>query len=164
MPLFCSLHARFSLIVAEMHGDVLKFIGNEMPRSGFGGAVSSPFGVGAFRSSNGKNWAGCAHCGAQNAPAYNIRGHVWVCSCEHCNGLFHCAGNRDGQFRGACGRITTMWGPLVDSFQVQGWNTAAALRPAPLDEQPSPSLTSPPVAQLAAPRLTTLRLGYNGRR
>jgi hypothetical protein len=173
IPLFCSLHGQYSLIVAEIHGDRLRLTGSERLPSGNGGggAMSPPAGLGSFHT-DGSGWQGCALCGARNAPAYNLTGWVWWCSCRKCNGLFHCTGNQAGQFRQACGGFTDMKS-LVNhnSAPVQGWRDVV-LPPA-----------SPPVLrsfgvgggwrnapypaapkQIAAPPSSLLQIGFRGKR
>jgi hypothetical protein len=189
VPQFCSLYGEYSVIMAEKHGNQLKLLyseklpdGLELPApetgNGFmqttGGLLTSPAALGAFRI-DGATWSGCAHCQANGSQTYGIY-NVWWCSCLRCrdNLLFHCAGNRNGMFRKACGGFTTMDSLTNhDTVEVQGWPGFDAARPATLRQSPLPSFTpssSPQIAtpQIAAPRArqipaqpsSTLRIGF----
>jgi hypothetical protein len=170
VPLHCCVVGQSALMVLERHGDVLKMVGSEVPQAaGYsGGAVASPAALGAFRFEDAK-WPGCAHCGTKTAPAHNL-GWFWWCTCARCNGMFHCAGTRDGQVRAACGQV---FDPRTfvnaKTIEVRGWRNSAASQPRPsapptggyIGPPPAtpwrtlsspPTYMPPPVPQVAAPR------------
>jgi hypothetical protein len=168
-PVHCSSFSKPFIVVAERHGDLLKLVRSELPDGGCAPAGDGAWAaLGTFRF-DAYGWPGCAHCGATDAPAHG-HGCLWWCSCTQCNGLFQCAGNRNGQFRAACGRIHTAKAgfPSFDTAAVRGWRSSTGLShpsapvggylnpasPPPWSAPPSsvPTFTPPRVPAIAAPR------------
>jgi hypothetical protein len=157
-PVYCSIVGLPFIAVAEGHGDLLKLVGSELPDGGgapAGAGAGAWAALGTFRF-NAYGWPGCGYCGATEAPAHG-HGCFWWCNCTQCNGLFQCAGNRNGLFRAACGKTHTAKAafPSFDAAAVRGWRSSAASPAA------SPSWSAlasvPRLTPPHAPAITALR-------
>jgi hypothetical protein len=146
IPLFCSLHGEASLILAEKHDNKLKLLDSERlpdglnlpsPDAGVGATLPPAVRLGEL-GIDGTGWCGCAWCRAKDGSPYGTNS-VWFCTCQRCNWLPHCVGNRNGQFRTSCGHFVDLKSMTTyDTVPVQGWQGFNTARPAGLRQHPSP--------------------------
>jgi hypothetical protein len=102
-------------VIAERHGDELRFVGHEMPRPGQDGAHRLPAHLSGTYRIETKGWA-CPLC--QN-------GNLWFCQCAEMNGAMHCLGTAGGRHHCACGRFEERHFATAEKFEVRGASVAA---------------------------------------
>lgn len=101
---WCALTGRPFLIVAAPEGaDSVRILRSELPACDGDAPVVSylPPPPSSKRILRGK-WSGCPHCGTTCTQGV---GALWVCENDGCEGPLHCAGNREGRYRCACGIV-----------------------------------------------------------
>jgi hypothetical protein len=113
LPMTCSARGRTYIVIAERHGDTLRFVGHEMPQGGNGpGSTDQLLGHYCIDESS---WA-CPFCSS-------ARG-VWICECPRMDGAMHCMGTSGGRQYCACGRFEEHEFIDVEKIAVRGSSVA----------------------------------------
>jgi len=117
--MWCSVTGKPFEVVAEVQDNTLRLLRNVLPgdSSAEGAAGSRSGALGSFGIADG-GWEGCPHCGAK----YNRRKAVnllWACQKKGCGNPLHCAGDRGGLFRCACGIASDHEFESVPAFDVR---------------------------------------------
>jgi hypothetical protein len=116
IPMTCSARGQSYVVIAERQaGDVLRFIGHEMPQAG-GGASRMPGRLDGKYNIEMNGWR-CPLC--QNGDA------VWLCDCAAMTGAMHCHGTFGGRYRCACGKTEEREFITVPTVEVRGASVAA---------------------------------------
>jgi hypothetical protein len=116
IPLTCSARGETYIVIAERHGNELRFVGHELPQPGNGGAFRMPGRLsGEYRiMTNG--WT---------CPLCRNGGGVWLCDCAAMSGAMHCSGTLGGRYRCACGRSEEREFVTIAQAEVRGTSVAA---------------------------------------
>jgi hypothetical protein len=112
----CGARGQTYVVIAERREDTLRFVGNEMPRSGKAGPARMPGLLSGQYHIEANGWR-CPLC--QNADA------IWFCDCERMKGAMHCHGSSRGVYRCACGRAEPREFVSVKHTEVRGASVAA---------------------------------------
>lgn len=116
VPMTCSARGQSYVVIAERRpGNVLHFVGHEMPQPG-GGAGRMPGRLEGEYSIEMNGWR-CPLC--QNGDA------VWLCDCATMKGAMHCHGTTGGRYRCACGKAEEREFITVPKVEVRGTSVAA---------------------------------------
>ena len=132
VPVTCSARGTAYTVIAERHGEVLRFTGFEMPQSGHGtdNAPRMPSHLsGQYRI----DWSGWA------CPVCSTAKGVWLCDCQQMEGAMHCMGTSGGRQHCACGRFEHREFVEIERTTVRGSSMAAAPKAAGARDTARPS-------------------------
>ncbi len=115
LPMTCGARGGSYVVIAERRGNLLRFVGHEMPRTRQDGEYRPGLLSGEYQIEFKQGW-GCPLC--QNDDA-------WLCSCADFSGALHCAGSSGGRRHCVCGRFEERNLVKVDKVQVRGASVAA---------------------------------------
>jgi hypothetical protein len=116
LPMTCSARGGSLVVIAERHGNRLRFIGHEMPRTRQEGQYRPGLLSGEYEIELMQGWA-CPLC--QNND------DAWLCNCAEFYGALHCCGTSGGRYHCACGRFEERDLVKVKKVQVRGASVAA---------------------------------------
>lgn len=122
LAMTCSAKGVAYTVIAERHGDVLRFTGHEIPQSGQGSdGASRPSHLSGQYRIDFSGWA-CPVCSTAKG--------VWLCDCRQMEGAMHCMGTSGGRQHCACGRFEQHEFITVEKTAVRGSSMAAAPKTA----------------------------------
>jgi hypothetical protein len=134
LPMTCSARGGSFVVIAERHGNRLRFVGHELPRTAGEGRYRPGMLSGEYQIEFKTGWA-CPLCRNDDA---------WLCNCVDFNGALHCCGTSGGRYRCACGRFEERDFVKAKTVQVRGASVAATPDKAPPQQhgQPQPKQVS----------------------
>jgi hypothetical protein len=123
LPMTCSARGVAYTVIAERNGDVLRFLGHEMPQNGRGAdnAPRMPSHLSGQYRIDWTQWA-CPLCSTAKG--------VWLCDCHQMEGAMHCMGTSGGRQHCACGRLEQHEFVTVEKIAVRGSSMASAPKTA----------------------------------
>lgn len=133
VPMTCSARGVGYTVIAERNGDVLRFVGHEMPQSGGRVANTSPTQAGHLSGQYRIDYGGWA------CPLCSTAKGVWMCDCRQAEGAMHCMGTSGGRQYCACGRFEHHEFIEIEKTAVRGSSMAAAPKAAGAGDAARPS-------------------------
>lgn len=110
VPAYCSTYGRPNIIIAERHGNQLRFVGSEPVGAGGRGGGEPPAMLSGSYELDFAGWS-CPHC---------RRTAIWSCFCAAFQGVLHCTDLRRGLHHCACGKREERHFQRAETFEVRG--------------------------------------------